>query len=39
MPGFGPATEVVVWRVPKGETVIVKDKDAKPFTPRPVSFN
>ena len=37
MPGFGPAAELVAWRVPKGATFIVEQKDPKPLTPRPAS--
>jgi hypothetical protein len=37
MPGFGPAAELVAWRVPKGATFVVEQKDPKPLTPRPVS--
>ena len=37
MPGFGPAAELVAWRVPKGATFVVEQNDPKPLTPRPVS--
>ncbi len=39
MPGFGPATELVAWRVPKGATFVVEQKDPKPLTPRPALIN
>jgi len=27
MPGFGPAAELVAWRVPKGATFVVEQKE------------
>ena len=46
MPGFGPAAELVAWRVPKGATFVVEQKDPitvalfethhATVTPRPV---
>jgi hypothetical protein len=39
LPGFGPAAELVAWRVPKGATIVVEQKDPKPVTPHPASFN
>ena len=39
MLGFVPAAELVAWRVPKGATFVVKQKDPKPVTPRPASLN
>jgi hypothetical protein len=40
LPGFGPAAELVAWRVPKGATfVVVEQKWPKPVTPRPASLN
>ena len=39
MPVFGPAAELVAWRVPKSETFVVEKKDPKPLTPRPASSN
>jgi hypothetical protein len=38
-PGFGPAAELVAWRVPKGATFVVEQKWPKPVTPRPASLN
>ena len=29
MPGFGPAAELVAWRVPKGATIVVEAKGPK----------
>ena len=29
MPGFGPAAELVAWRVPKGATFVVEAKGPK----------
>ena len=49
MPGFGPAAELVAWRVPKGATFVVEQKDPitvalfethhATVTPRPVSLD
>ena len=39
MPGFGQAAELVAWRVPKGATFVVEQKDPKPLSPRPASSN
>ena len=39
MPGFGPAAELVAWRVPKGATFVVEEKNPKPLTPHPASLN
>ena len=39
MPGFVPAAELVVWRVPKGAIIVVEEKDPKPLTPHPASLN
>ena len=33
LPSFGPAAELVAWRVPKGATIVVEEKDPKPVTP------
>jgi hypothetical protein len=33
LPGFGPAAELVAWRVPKGATIVVEEKGPKPLTP------
>ena len=38
LPGFAPAGEVVAWRVPKGATFVVEQKDPKPLTPRLASW-
>jgi hypothetical protein len=32
LPGFAPAAELVAWRVPKGATFVVEQKDPKPLT-------
>jgi len=39
MPVFGPAADLVAWRVPNGETFVVEQKDPKPLTPRPASLD
>jgi len=39
MPGFVPAAELVAWRVPKGATFVVEQKDPKPVIPCPASSN
>ena len=48
MPGFGPAAELVVWRIPKGATFVVEGKGPNNgralrdapcnLTPRPASL-
>jgi len=39
MPGFGPAAELVAWRVPKGAPFVVEEKDPKPFSPRSATLD
>jgi len=39
LPGFGLAAELVAWRVPKGATFVVEQKDPKTVTPHPASLN
>jgi len=38
-PGFGPAAELVAWRVPKSAPVVVEQKDPKPLRPSLASFD
>jgi hypothetical protein len=39
LPGFGPAAELVAWRVPKGATFVVEQKWTKPLTPSPAALH